>query len=168
MMQPGSNRSGSGPREIRYSSGELERLVSALKDQPGEAATLVVLAGASGEQKTVTAEAIAKQLQLDLVRIDLKTVVSKYIAETEKNIDGVFADAERAGAVLLFDESDALFGNRTEPRAGDRNDSAAMRYLLQRIDAYAGIALMIVNDAKPAREAATRLRRASIVVIADG
>jgi SpoVK/Ycf46/Vps4 family AAA+-type ATPase len=159
MMKPGSLG------EIRYSSRELETLVSALKDQPSEAATLVVLAGASGEQKTITAEAIAKQLQRDLVRIDLRTIVSKYIAETEKNIDRVFADAERAGAVLLFDEADALFGSRTEPPAGDRDGSAAMRYLLQRIDAYAGIALMIVNDQKPVWERATSLRRAKTVVV---
>lgn len=68
--------------------------------------------------------------------------------------------------MLLFDEGDALFGKGTEaPPSGDRDDSAAMRYLLQRIDAYAGIALMIVNDPKPAREGATRLRRANTVVV---
>ena len=165
-MEPGSHRGISNLREIRYSSRELETLVSALKDQPSEAATLVVLAGASREQKTSAAEAVAKQLQRDLVHVDLGTIVSKYIGETEKNIDRVFADAERAGAVLLFDEADALFGPRAEARpSGDRADSAAMRYLLQRIDAYSGIALMMVNDPKPVWEGATRLRRAKTVVV---
>ena len=165
-MEPASNRGVSGLREIRYSRREIDTLVSALKNQPREAATLVILAGASTEQKTVAAETIAKQLQLNLVRVDLSTIVSKFIGETEKNIDRVFDDAARAGAVLLFDEGDALFGKGTDaPPSGD--GSPAMRYLLQRIDAYSGIALMIVNDPKPAGEEATRLRRAKTVVVVD-
>jgi SpoVK/Ycf46/Vps4 family AAA+-type ATPase len=169
MMEPANKHGIRNVREVRYSSRELERLVSTLKDQPREAVTLVVLAGASKDQKTITAENIAKQLQLNLIRVDLSHVVSKYIGETEKNLDRVFDDASHAGAALLFDEADALFGKRAEVKpGGDRYDSVEINCLLQHIDAYSGIVLMIVNDAAPAREGAKRLRRASTVVVLDG
>jgi SpoVK/Ycf46/Vps4 family AAA+-type ATPase len=155
-------------REIRYASRELDRLASTLKDEPRETATLVILAGASADRKSATAEAIAKQLQRTVVRVDLHAVVSKYIGETEKHLDRLFDDAERADAVLLFDEADALFGKRSEVSpSGDRDDSVELNYLLQRLDAYSGIALLIVNDAKPAQGLATRLRRANTIVVLD-
>lgn len=168
MTEPITNRGIRDLREMRYSSRELDRLVSTLKDEPREAVTLVILGGGSRDQKTITAEAIAKQLPWNLVRVDLSHVVSKHIGETEKNLDRVFDEASRAGAALLFDEADALFGRPTEVKpAGDRYDSIEMNYLLQHIDAYSGIVLMIVNDAAPAREWTKRLRRASIVVVLD-
>ena len=168
MTEPITSRRAKEVREIRYSSGELERLVSTLKDEPGEAATLVILGGGSRDQKTNTAEAIAKQLPGNVVRVDLSRAVSKYTGETEKNIDRVFADAARAGAAVLFDEADALFGTRTtaEPD-GDRDRSLEMGSLLHHVDAFAGIVLLMVNDADPAREWAKNLRRASTVVVLD-
>jgi SpoVK/Ycf46/Vps4 family AAA+-type ATPase len=169
MTEPASKRGIRDVREMRYSSRELERLVSTLKDEPRDAVTLVVLAGTSKDQKAITAEAIAKQLQRNLFRVDLSHVVSKYIGETEKNLDRMFDDASRAGAALLFDEADALFGKRTEVKpAGDRYDSIEMNALLHRIDANSGIVIMIVSDAAPAREGAKKLRRASTVVVLDG
>jgi SpoVK/Ycf46/Vps4 family AAA+-type ATPase len=157
-----------GVREIRYASRELDRLVSTLKDEPGEAATLVILSGASTDQKSVTAEAIATQLDRALVRVDLSAIVSKYIGETEKNLDRLFDDATRSGAVLLFDEADALFGNRSAVRpSGDRFASVETNDLLQRLDAFSGIVVLVVNDPKPAREQAAKLRRARTVVVLD-
>jgi ATP-dependent 26S proteasome regulatory subunit len=168
MTEPITNRGVRDLREMRYSSLELDRLVSMLKDEPREAVTLVILGGGSSEQNTITAEAIAKELPTNLVRVDLRRVVSKYLGETEKNLDRVFADASSAGATLLFDEADALFGRRTEVQpAGDPYDSVEMSSLLQHVDAYSGIVLMIVNDASPVREWAGKLRRASTVVILD-
>ena len=168
MTEPITSRGAKEVREMRYSSRELERLVSTLKEESNAAATLVILGGGSSDVKTNAAEAIAKQLPGNLIRVDLSRAVSKYTGETEKNIDRVFADAARAGAAVLFDEADALFGTRTtaEP-AGDRDGSFEMSSVLQHVDAFAGIVLMIVNDADPAREWAKKLRRASTVVVLD-
>ena len=95
--------------------------------------------GPSGTGKTMAAEVVARELSLDLYRIDLSSVVSKYIGETEKNLRRVFDAAEGAGAVLLFDEADALFGNRSEVRdSHDRYANIEVSYLLQRIEATAG------------------------------
>lgn len=152
--------------ETRYAGHELARLVSGLKTAPRGSATLVILAGGSTEQKAATAESIAKQVSSNLFRVDLGQVVGKYIGETEKNLDRLFADAARTGAVLFFDEADALFGRRTDiPRASDHSDKAEMNYLLPRIDTYSGIVLVNVNDAGPTREWASRLRRARMVVV---
>ena len=97
--------------------------------------------GPSGTGKTMAAEVLARELQLDLYRIDLSQVVSKYIGETEKNLRRVFDAAERAGAILLFDEADALFGKRSEVKdSHDRYANIEVSYLLQRMEAYRGLA----------------------------
>jgi hypothetical protein len=102
--------------------------------------------GQSGTGKTLAAEVIANELNLDLYRIDLSQVVSKYIGETEKNLCAVFDGAENTGAVLLFDEADALFGKRSEVRdSHDRYANIEVGYLLQRMEAYRGIALLTTN-----------------------
>jgi ATPase family associated with various cellular activities (AAA) len=102
--------------------------------------------GQSGTGKTLAAEVIANELRLDLYRIDLSQVVSKYIGETEKNLRAVFDGAENTGAVLLFDEADALFGKRSEVRdSHDRFANIEVGYLLQRMEAYRGIALLTTN-----------------------
>ncbi len=96
-----------------------------------------LFAGASGTGKTLAAEVLANELRLDLYRIDLSQVVSKYIGETEKNLRRVFDAAEEGGAVLLFDEADALFGKRTEVKdSHDRYANIEVSYLLQRMEAY--------------------------------
>ena len=106
----------------------------------------VLFGGASGTGKTTAAEVIAGELGFDLYRIDLAGVVSKYIGETEKNLDRVFAAAEGANAILLFDEADALFGKRSEVSdAHDRYANVEIAYLLQRIEAYDGVAILTTN-----------------------
>jgi SpoVK/Ycf46/Vps4 family AAA+-type ATPase len=105
-----------------------------------------LFAGASGTGKTMAAEIIAAQLGLDLYRIDLAGVVSKYIGETEKNLRRVFDAAERSGSILFFDEADALFGTRTEVRdSHDRYANVEINYLLQRMEDYRGLAILATN-----------------------
>ena len=105
-----------------------------------------LFAGASGTGKTLAAEILAAELDLDLYRIDLATVVSKYIGETEKNLRRVFDAAQESGAILLFDEADALFGRRSEVRdSHDRYANLEVSYLLQRMDTYRGVAVLTTN-----------------------
>jgi len=102
--------------------------------------------GHSGTGKTLAAEVLANELDLDLFRVDLSQVVSKYIGETEKNLRSVFDAAENTGAVLLFDEADALFGKRSEVHdSHDRYANIEVSYLLQRMEAYRGVALLTTN-----------------------
>jgi hypothetical protein len=103
--------------------------------------------GDSGTGKTLAAEVLAHALGLELYRIDLSTVVSKYIGETEKNIRRIFDAAEDSGAILLFDEADALFGKRSEVRdSHDRYANISVSYLLQRMESYAGLAILTTNS----------------------
>jgi hypothetical protein len=105
-----------------------------------------LFAGPSGTGKTLAAEILANELELDLFRIDLSAVVSKYIGETEKNLRRVFDAAEDGGAVLLFDEADALFGKRSEVKdSHDRYANVEISYLLQRMEAYRGLAILTTN-----------------------
>ncbi len=102
--------------------------------------------GESGTGKTLAAEVLAGDLRLDLYRIDLSQVVSKYIGETEKNLRRVFDAAEDGGAILLFDEADALFGKRSEVKdSHDRYANIEVSYLLQRMEAYRGLAILTTN-----------------------
>ncbi|GAB3764842.1 ATP-binding protein [Ramlibacter monticola] len=102
--------------------------------------------GASGTGKTMAAEGIASTLRMRLFRIDLAGVVSKYIGETEKNLRTIFDEADRADAVLFFDEADALFGKRSEVKdAHDRYANIEINYLLQRIELFDGIAILATN-----------------------
>jgi hypothetical protein len=105
-----------------------------------------LFSGPSGAGKSMAAEILASHLELDLYRIDLSGVVSKYIGETEKNLRRVFDAAERSGAILFFDEADALFGRRTEVRdSHDRYSNVEINYLLQRMEDYAGLAILATN-----------------------
>jgi SpoVK/Ycf46/Vps4 family AAA+-type ATPase len=105
-----------------------------------------LFSGASGTGKTMAAEVLANELRLDLYRIDLSQVVSKYIGETEKNLRRVFDAAEDGGAALLFDEADALFGKRSEVKdSHDRYANIEVSYLLQRMEAYRGLAILTTN-----------------------
>ncbi len=105
-----------------------------------------LFAGPSGTGKTMAAEVLANELGLDLFRIDLSSVVSKYIGETEKNLRRVFDAAEEGGAILLFDEADALFGKRSEVKdSHDRYANIEVGYLLQRMEAYRGLAILTTN-----------------------
>src|SRR5262249_41524557 len=94
-----------------------------------------LFSGASGTGKTMAAEVVAEELNLDLYRIDLASTVSKYIGETEKNLKRLFDAAEQGGAILFFDEADALFGKRTEVKdSHDRYANIEVNYLLQRME----------------------------------
>ncbi len=122
-----------------------------------------LFAGASGTGKTLAAEILASELRLDLYRIDLSSVVSKYIGETEKNLRRVFDAAEEGGAILLFDEADALFGKRSEVKdSHDRYANIEVSYLLQRVESYQGLAILTTNM-KSALDSAF-LRRIRFVV----
>ncbi len=105
-----------------------------------------LFAGDSGTGKTLAAEAIANEARLDLYRVDLASTVSKYIGETEKNLARLFDAAQASGAVLLFDEADALFGKRSEVKdSHDRYANIEVAYLLQRIEDYRGLAILTTN-----------------------
>ena len=105
-----------------------------------------LFSGESGVGKTLATEVLAHELDVDLYRTDLSAVVSKYIGETEKNLRQLFDAAEASGALLLFDEADALFGKRTEVReAHDRFANIQIDYLLQRMEAYHGLAILSTN-----------------------
>lgn len=119
--------------------------------------------GESGTGKTMAAEVLAGELQLDLFRIDLSAVVSKYIGETEKNLRRVFDAAEDSGAILLFDEADALFGKRSEVKdSHDRYANIEVSYLLQRMEAYRGLAILTSNH-KAALDSAFQRRLRFVV-----
>ena len=105
-----------------------------------------LFSGESGTGKTLAAEVLARELELDLYRIDLSGVVSKYIGETEKNLKQVFDAAEQGGVLLLFDEADALFGKRGEVKdSHDRYANIEVGYLLQRMEAFQGLAVLTTN-----------------------
>lgn len=116
-----------------------------------------LFAGPPGTGKTMAAEVIASELNLDLYKIDLSTIVNKYIGETEKNLEKVFTEAETSNAILFFDEADALFGKRSEVRdAHDRYANIEISYLLQRMEAYDGITILATNLRANLDEAFTR------------
>ncbi len=122
-----------------------------------------LFAGESGTGKTMATEALARELCLDLYRIDLSVVVSKYIGETEKNLSRVFDAAEESGAILLFDEADALFGKRSDVKdSHDRYANIEVSYLLQRMEAYRGLAILTTN-LKSALDAAFHRRLRFVV-----
>ena len=122
-----------------------------------------LFAGESGTGKTMAAEVLANELQLDLYRVDLSAVVSKYIGETEKNLRRVFDAAEESGAILLFDEADALFGKRSEVKdSHDRYANIEVSYLLQRMESYRGLAILTTNM-KAALDTAFRRRLRFVV-----
>jgi AAA+ superfamily predicted ATPase len=105
-----------------------------------------LFAGPSGVGKKMAAEVIASELDIDLYRIDLAGVVSKYIGETEKNLDRIFTAAENANAILFFDEADALFGKRSEVKdSHDRYANIEISYLLQKMEMYDGVAILATN-----------------------
>jgi AAA+ superfamily predicted ATPase len=119
--------------------------------------TTALFAGSSGTGKTMAAEVIAHELALDLYKIDLSGVVSKYIGETEKNLDRIFDAAESSNAILFFDEADALFGKRSEVRdSHDRYANIEISYLLQKMEEYEGVAILATNLRQNLDDAFTR------------
>ena len=130
---------------MRYRSLVLEKwgLGERLTSSKGISA---LFAGDPGTGKTLAAQVVAASLQLDLYRIDLSRVVSKYIGETEKNLDQIFEEAENSNAILFFDEADAIFGKRSEVKdAHDRYANIEVGYLLQRMETYDGVTILATN-----------------------
>jgi SpoVK/Ycf46/Vps4 family AAA+-type ATPase len=122
-----------------------------------------LFAGGSGTGKTMAAEVLANELRLDLYRIDLSALVSKYIGETEDNLRQVFDAAEAGGAILLFDEADALFGKRSEVReAHDRYANIEVSYLLQRVEAFRGLVILTTNQPQSLDSAFSRRIRFTV------
>src|SRR6185369_15127162 len=107
---------------------------------------VALFVGPSGTGKTMAAEIVAGELGLDVYKLDLSSVVSKYIGETEKNLEEVFDAASAGNLLLFFDEADALFGKRSEVRdARDRYANIEVSYLLQRLEVYDGLVVMATN-----------------------
>jgi SpoVK/Ycf46/Vps4 family AAA+-type ATPase len=117
----------------------------------------VLFAGPSGTGKTMAAEILAGELGLDLYKIDLSSIVSKYIGETEKNLDRVFREGQISNAILFFDEADALFGKRSEVRdSHDRYANVEVAYMLQRMEEYDGAVILATNLRKNMDDAFAR------------
>ncbi len=118
---------------------------------------IALFSGPPGTGKTMLAGIIAKELDLDVYQVDLAQVVSKWVGETEKQLGKVFDQAERAHAVLLFDEADSLFAKRTEVKSSnDRYGNLAVNYLLQRLEQYSGVVVMTTNKEASLDEALQR------------
>lgn len=117
----------------------------------------VLFSGPSGTGKTMAAEIIAHELQLDLYKIDLSTIVSKYIGETEKNLNRIFKEGQASNAILFFDEADAIFGKRSEVKdAHDRYANIEIAYLLQKMEEYDGMVVLATNFRKNIDDAFSR------------
>jgi SpoVK/Ycf46/Vps4 family AAA+-type ATPase len=127
------------------------------KKLASSAGVTILFAGPPGTGKTMAAEVMAGELKLDLYKIDLSNVVSKYIGETEKNLDRIFKEAANSNAILFFDEADAIFGKRSEVKdAHDRYANIEISYLLQRMEAYDGVTILATNLRANLDEAFTR------------
>ncbi len=123
----------------------------------------VLFAGPSGTGKTMAADIMANELGIDLYKIDLSAIVSKYIGETEKNLDRIFEEGKTANAILFFDEADALFGKRSEVRdSHDRYANIEIAYLLQKMEEYDGLVILATNLKKNMDEAFARRMHFSI------
>jgi SpoVK/Ycf46/Vps4 family AAA+-type ATPase len=136
-------------RELAARARRRELVLDTWRMRPGGGrgrGITVLFAGDSGTGKTMSAEVVAGDLGLDLYTVNLATVVDKYVGETEKNLERIFAEADGVNAVLLFDEADALFGKRSEVRdANDRYANIEVGYLLQRMETFDGLAVLATN-----------------------
>jgi SpoVK/Ycf46/Vps4 family AAA+-type ATPase len=141
--------------------GQLQRVASELRaGMPPASGTGLLLSGSS-VSSALAAEAVAHALGRDLRRVDLGTVVSQYIGETEKNLDRILETTDPAGSILFFDEADALFGERTEVQdSHNRYANIEVSYLLQRLESFSG--LFIFATATPIESIASRLVRYAI------
>ena len=127
----------------------ISRLKSVAEGIKADKGGIVLFTGSSSIGKTLAAQILTSELGLDLYRVDLAAVINKYIGETEKNLNQLFEQAEKANAVLLFDEADALFGKRTDVKsvkdAHDRSANLETGYLLNRMEQYTGLVILTSN-----------------------
>jgi hypothetical protein len=153
-------------REVAVRARHRERVLGDWRMRPGGGrgfGVAALFAGDPGTGKTMSAEVVAGELGLDLYVVDLATVVDKYVGETEKNLERIFAAAAGVNGVLLFDEADAVFGKRSEVRdAHDRYANVESAYLLQRMETFDGLAILATNLRANIDEAFTR--RLDVVV----
>lgn len=167
-IDPGSEKTaGKGTSSLPPLKGELIKKIAAsaknIKKSKTGTAIIALFAGPPGTGKTQAAKALAAEIGMDLYRIDLSAIVSKYIGETEKNLSRVFAKAEKKKAILFFDEADALFAKRTGVRnSHDRYTNIEANYLLQKLEEYSAVAILTTNHKKQLDEAL--LRRLQFVV----
>jgi SpoVK/Ycf46/Vps4 family AAA+-type ATPase len=148
---------------IRDHLATRSQLRSEDREEPPAHGVIILFSGVSGTGKTMAAAALANELNLNLYQIDLAAAVSKYIGETEKNLRRVFDEADAGGAILLFDEADALFGKRTEVKdSHDRYANLDIGSLLQRIEQHHGITILATSKEQDIDEASLRRIRHTV------
>ena len=144
------------PSEIATLRAIAARLRTAIDGRRGPGISALFV-GPPGTGTAMAAQVLAGDLNLALYRIDLSSLVSKYIGETEKNLRGVFEAAEQGGAILLFDEADALFGKRSEVKdSHDRYADVEVGFLLQRMEAFRGLTILTSDRTAPLEPALLR------------
>lgn len=127
--------------------------------------SVVVLSGSTPLRRSKAAELVAEELQLDLAKVNLSSVVSRYVGETEKNINRVFDEAERSGSILFFDGADALFGPHRAGKGGTGHYAdAGAAHLLQRIEAHKGLVIVTTNGKSKIDQALSRQAQVSVMV----
>ena len=137
-------------KQAAHSQGTSTRLKNICSDFIPGKGCLCLFAGEGSAGKTIAAEIIARELRLNLYRIDLSAVISEYIGETEKNLTRLFDAAEKNNWILFFDEADALFGKRSKVKdSHDRYANIVIEYLLQRMEAYHGLAILATSTKHP-------------------
>jgi SpoVK/Ycf46/Vps4 family AAA+-type ATPase len=155
-----------GSQTVDDLATEMRRAVEVGELSPGTAGLLL---GDSAAARTLAAAVLARHLGVDLYRIDLSAVVSKYIGETEKNLRRVFAAAEETGALLFFDEADALFGKRSNVRdSHDKYANIEVDWLLKAIEAYSGLAMLASNRSETLDPNLVRRMRFALRVSSPG
>ena len=138
-------------RLSRYAQEGIDAIVEAIRRQElagalSKSESTALFLGPSGTGKTLAAEVVADELGLDLFRVDLSSLVSKYVGETERHLDRIFTAASSANAVLFFDEADSIFGKRSEVKdAHDRFSNTEVSYLLSRIEEYRGLVILATS-----------------------
>jgi len=147
------------PQIVRYGSNGFDEMIKRFRTS-SRGGFPVLFAGTSEECKTIAADIISVELSLSIYRSNLSSLVSKYIGETEKNLDRVFREAAAINAIVLLDEADALFGNRSEVKdTHDRYANLEVNYLLQRVENYNGIVILSTRHSNTIDEALIRRMR---------
>lgn len=147
------------PQIVRYGSNGFDELIKRFRTNSRNSFP-VLFAGSSEGVKTTAADIISVELNLNICKANLSSLVSKYIGETEKNLSRIFREAAESNAILLLDEADALFGKRTEVKdTHDRYANLEVNYLLQRIEDYNGIVILSTNHSNTIDEALIRRMR---------
>lgn len=147
------------PQIVRYGSNGFDQLIKRFRTSSRNAFP-ILFAGSSEHFKTIAADIISVELNLDLYRASLSSLVSKYMGETEKNLDRLFREAAKSNSVVLLDEADALFGKREDIISADeRHAILEVSYLLQRIEDYNGIVILSTKHSNTINEALIRRMR---------